>query len=182
MLWKHFKLKIWRFSNYYSWLFLSLAHLLKNHNPHNPRIFTSCLNSLLKRQAIKLRRPSESFQSSSIPTEMLVIKPCIKSSFKSKEPMKLSSMYLKETHMISLENKDSSKLNKDPNLREEISEQIWAFLYRLSIQADKLFTASEEEKSANIVKVQETRLAFYILALYVVEVVKWCEKLKSKIK
>lgn len=157
-------------------------HLPKNNSPHNPPIFTNCFNSPLKPQAIKLKKPSESFQSSSIPTEILAIKLCIKSISKSKGHMKCSSTCLKGTHMICLVRKDSNKLKKDPNPREVILEPIWAFLYRLFIRAGKQFTASEEVKSANTVKVPEIRLVFYTLAPFVTEVAKWSEKLKSKTK
>lgn len=131
---------------------------------------------------IKSKKHLEDYLSSIILIEMLQIKPFKKNSFKLKEPIKYSSMFLKEIHMISLANKVSNKSKKDLNLKEVISELIWVSLYLHSILEVKPFIALEEDKFVNIVKVQETLQELYILVQSVMEVEKWSEKSKLKIQ
>jgi hypothetical protein len=70
---------------------------------------------------IKSKKLSEDYLSSIILIEMLQINLYKKNSYKSKEPIKYSSMFLKEIHMIFLANKVLNKSKKDLNLKEVIS-------------------------------------------------------------
>jgi len=91
-------------------------------------------------------------------------------------------MYQKEIHMIFLERKDSHKFKKDQNQKEVILELKWAYLFLPSILEVKLFIALEEDKFASIVKVQVIQQVLFIHVQFVVEAVKWLEKLRLKIQ
>lgn len=91
-------------------------------------------------------------------------------------------MYPKEIHMIFLEKKDSHKFKKDQNQKEVILELKWAYLFLPSILEVKPFIALEEVKFASIVKVQVIQQALFIHVQFVMEVVKWLEKLRLKIQ
>jgi hypothetical protein len=84
--------------------------------------------------------------------------------------------------MIFLEKKDSHKFKKDQNQKEVILELKWAYLFLPSILEVKPFIALEEVKFASIVKVQVIQQALFIHVQFVMEVVKWLEKLRLKIQ
>ena len=156
--------------------------LLRSNKKPSPKTFTNYLNSQPKQPATKSRKLSEGYPSSFILIEMQAIKHSQKYISKSNGPTKFSLMYPKEIPTIFLDNKVFHKLKKDPNLREVISEQIWPSLSQLTILEERLSTASEGDKFVNIAKVQVILQELFILAIHVVELVKWSEKSRLKIK
>jgi hypothetical protein len=58
-------------------------------------------------------------------------------------------------------NRVYNKFKRDPNLKEVIIDLLWMLLYKTSTQVSRKCSVSEEEKSVNIVKEQETHLLLW---------------------